>query len=111
MTEGMAYETALDGGGGRRLTGERKMFRYTVPVDDQPHEFALTSDPVAVAAPQLESVEFWAEYDERAGRTGRSFQVFGTGHPLPEGARWVGTCPRIHGLVWHLYEIRAEWSQ
>jgi hypothetical protein len=86
---------------------DRRMFRYTVPVDDKAHEFALTSDPVAVAAPQVEVVEFWAEHDEDegAGAPRRVFQVFGTGHPLPEGAVWVGTCPRIHGLVWHLYEL------
>jgi hypothetical protein len=84
---------------------DRRMFRYTVPVDDKPHEFALTGDPVAVAAPQLELVEFWAEFGIDVWPTDRLFQVFGTGHPLPDGAVWVGTCPRIHGLVWHLYEL------
>ena len=85
----------------------RRMFRYVVPVDDQPHEFTLTGDPVAVAAaePEPTAVEFWAEYDEDAGRTDRVFRAFGTGHPLPPGARWVGTCQRVLGLVWHLYEV------
>jgi hypothetical protein len=87
----------------------RKMFRYTVPVDDQPHEFTLTGDPVAVAIGEHGSVgwsvEFWAEFDEDAGASDRAFQVFGTGHPLPDAARWVGTCPRTAGLIFHLYEV------
>ena len=102
MTEGFAAEPGLDRGTG---TGERKMFRYVVPVDDQAHEFTLTGSPVAVAAADIETVEFWAEYDEHGGRTDRTFRVFGTGHPLPAAAQWVGTCQRIAGLVWHLYEV------
>jgi hypothetical protein len=30
-----------------------------------------------------------------------------TGHPLPDGARWAGTCPRIRGIVWHLYDVTS----
>lgn len=90
------------------MADSRKMFRYEVPVDGQPHEHLLASDPVAVAAPVLECVEFWAEQDPEVVPARRVFQVFGTGHPLPDGARWVGTCPRIGGLVWHLYELRGE---
>lgn len=91
---------------------KRKMFRYTVPVDDTPWAFYLTSDPVHVAnGISLSEVEFWAEHTESApGRleVRRLFQVFGTGHLLPENARWVGTCPRTReGLVWHLYELVA----
>lgn len=84
---------------------DRRMFRYVVPVDDRAHEFKLTGDPVAVAADSLKRVEFWAEHDEDAGATDRTFRVFGTGQPLPHGAVWRGTCPRIAGLVWHLYEV------
>jgi hypothetical protein len=91
----------------------RRMHRYVVPVDDQAHEFTLTGDPVAVAIGEHGSegwavgwsVEFWAEHDDRAGRCDRAFRVFGTGHPLPADAVWVGTCPRTAGLVWHLYEV------
>jgi hypothetical protein len=83
----------------------RKMFRYVVPVDDQAHEFTLTSNPVAVACPSPEAVEFWAEHNPLSAETARAFRVFGTGHPLPDGARWAGTCPRVAGLVWHLFEV------
>lgn len=83
----------------------RRMFRYFVPVDGQPHAFMLTCDPVAFAADD-DTVDFWAENDPRRDATGRAFQVFGTGHPIPDGARWVGTPPRTKGgLVWHLFEV------
>lgn len=86
----------------------RQMFRYVVPVDDEAHVFPLTSDPVAFAPIGDDQVEFWAEYEEDVRRSYRAFQVFGTGHPLPDGAVWVGTSPRTElGLVWHLYETTA----
>lgn len=90
----------------------RRMHRYTVPVDDQPHGFDLA--PLAmsptVEATRLDdgryAVAFWSEHDENASTMTRSFQVFGTGHPLPPGASFVGTAPRTaEGLVWHLYEL------
>jgi hypothetical protein len=93
----------------------RAMLRYEVPVDDRPHLFTLTGDPVAVAPRWADTggdlvtvVEFWAEHDEPGGASDRAFQVFGTGQLLPPDARWAGTCQRIAGLVWHLYETPAE---
>jgi hypothetical protein len=85
----------------------RQMFRYTVPVDDKPWTFDLTGYPVAVAnGATLEEVDFWAEFTYGAPKTPRQFQVFGTGHPLPACARYVGTCPRTpEGIVWHLYDV------
>jgi hypothetical protein len=88
---------------------DRRMFRYTIPVDDKEWTQWLTSDPVHVANGRtLDEVEFWAEYTEGAPKRHRSFRVFGTDHPLPANARHVGTCPRVSGLVWHLYELVSD---
>jgi hypothetical protein len=91
---------------------DRRMFRYVVPLDDQPHEFGLSHSPVAVATVSGNLghvVEFWAESTKGAPEVKRAFQVFGTGQPLPDDARWVGTCPRSpDGLVWHLYEMDKQ---
>jgi hypothetical protein len=85
------------------------MFRYTVPVDDQARAFDLTGDPVHVAGGiTLDEVDFWAEFTDGAPRRARRFRVFGIGQPLPGNARWAGTCPRVSGLVWHLYEIAGD---
>jgi hypothetical protein len=89
---------------------DRRMFRYTVPIDDRAHTIPLSGSPVAVACSiggwGEASVEFWAESAEGAPQVTRAFQVFGTGHPLPEDAKWRGTCARTpQGLVFHLYEL------
>lgn len=83
------------------------MFRYVVPVDDEAHEFALTCNPVTVAAtPDGRAVEFWAENYSENLSVKRWFRVFGTGHEVPVNAIYIGTASRTPaGLVWHLYEV------
>ena len=91
------------------MSDDRRMFRYEVGVaGGWQHE--LTGDPVHVASGVMSVVvEFWAEHDEAAQAVRRTFRVFGTGHPLPRNARYVGTCPRTaDGLVWHLYELISD---
>ena len=93
----------------------RAMLRYEVPVDDRPHLFTLTGDPVAVAPRWADTggdlvtvVEFWAEHDESKPAVPRTFVIVGTGNRIPPGATHVGTAPRTReGLVWHLYELDA----
>jgi hypothetical protein len=89
------------------------MLRYQIAVTDEPQDFLIGGDPVHVAASRHNVVEFWAEgdLDPVLGCIGegwrrRTLQVFGTGHPLPHQAIWVGTADRTReGLVWHLYEL------
>lgn len=94
----------------------RTIYRYEVPVDDKVHVFSMTGS----ALPGIQShvewdgtipihlVEFWAEHwGMSATPTQHAFQVFGTGHEVPEAARYIGTARReASGLVWHLYEVR-----
>lgn len=98
----------------------RRMFRYEVPVDDREHRHIVHGKAVKVAVqPRVPGkapvVEFWAEdVDPAPGGTllQRTFQVFGTGHPLPEKAQWRGTTDRDPaGLVWHLYEMVGEGDE
>ncbi|MDT0306859.1 hypothetical protein RM780_07765 [Streptomyces sp. DSM 44917] len=91
----------------------RRMLSYRVYVNDTPQRIAIGGDPVHVSAIRLgfgpdapHVVQFWAEGSLEEPGTPRTFQVFGTGHPLPPGARWRGTTERTpEGLVWHLYEL------
>lgn len=110
MSTDRAALAAPDVLGGGVVQGGRRMYRYVVPVDDRPHLVLLTSSPVHVANGRtLKEVEFWAEHVSGAPEVARAFQVFGTGHPLPDNARYVGTCPRTReGIVWHLYEIASD---
>jgi hypothetical protein len=96
----------------------KTVLRYEVPIDDQPHTFHLTYSPHKVAAKRIGAahpgvthrVEFWVEHDDTLGAVARSFQVFGTGHPIPATARLRGTAERLDGLVWHLYQVFPEES-
>ncbi|WP_141576156.1 hypothetical protein [Actinomadura sp. WMMA1423] len=91
-----------------------RMYRYVVPVDDKPHTIELAPGRAAELGPlhlsaTASEVEFWALHsDEYAHRPlPFTFQVFGTGQPIPPCALWRGTAPRTReGLVWHLFELR-----
>lgn len=91
----------------------KTVLRYEVPIDDQPHTFRLTHGPHKVATKTIgptHRVEFWVEYHEHpdfATAVQRTFQVYGTGHPIPSEARLIDTTERLDGLVWHLYELPA----
>jgi hypothetical protein len=85
----------------------RQIFKHTVPVDDAPHDFKLTDEPLHVEATPLgEAVEFWTVHDDEAIEFTRTYQVVGTGHELPKCARYVGTAKAYRmRLVWHLVEL------
>jgi hypothetical protein len=85
----------------------KTIYRYEVPIDDRPHRVHLSNDPVSVAIVGHDYMEFWAENDGGRGRE-RTFQVYRTGHIVPDSARYVGTGQRTSlGLVFHLYELEA----
>lgn len=92
----------------------RRVLRYEVFVDGGPQTVSLQSGPVLhVAASRgggnRHVVEFWVESDANDLAQGRVFEVFGTGHPLPDDAVWRGTTDRTpEGLVWHLYELTKD---
>lgn len=91
----------------------RKMFRYVVPVDDEPHDIEMTdygmvSNPAFVYAGDHSYVEFWALDDASERPITRTFQVFGTGQELPQNADFIETCQRENGLVFHLFEIMSR---
>jgi hypothetical protein len=92
----------------------RQMFRYEVKIDDKPQRYLIHGEVRKVATQpwvpgSVPVVEFWAEdINPAPGGTlfQRTFQVFGTGQPLPEDAQWRGTTDRDpSGFVWHLYEM------
>jgi hypothetical protein len=88
----------------------RTMHRFVIPVDDQAHAAMLMPAtegefPLAAGNADLDRVEFWAEVDTTR-TVPRYFRIFGTGHRVPDGARYAGTAPRNQqGLVWHLFEV------
>lgn len=82
----------------------RTIYRYDVPHGD-PVKIWIGGDPKAVAATPT-GVEFWAERDlDGRSLRERVFFIVGTGHDIPNRAKYWGTAPRTpDGFVWHLYE-------
>jgi hypothetical protein len=94
------------------MSANRTIYRYVVPVDGIPCKIGLTGDPVAFGALGYSAgIEFWAEHHDSAEPVVRTFTIIGTGHQIPDGARYIGTAPRTpQGLVWHLYELGDDIS-
>lgn len=83
----------------------KTVHRHLLPVDDRQHELYHTGPILATAHRTIDTIEFWAENTD--DNDTHIYQVFGTGHPIPQDAQWRATLPRnSHGLVWHIYEIR-----
>jgi hypothetical protein len=84
----------------------RTVYRYVVPVNDAAHDIELTGPIVHVASRDHRLVEFWAIAGENEPMV-RTFQVFGTGGPLPYNAAYIGTtlAASQDQLVWHLFEL------
>lgn len=91
------------------------VLRWTVPVDDEPHVLDLSGGVLFVdCRDDPGTVEVWT-LDSGGPTVARTFRVFGTGHPVPDGWEYVGTAltpmevlglgQRKRGaLVWHLFE-------
>ena len=84
----------------------KTIYRYEVGFD-RPETHRLTSPPRHVANTVDEyGLEFWAEHYPNCKGFDVTFVVIGTGHPVPDGAIYIGTAPRTSlGLVFHLYEL------
>ncbi len=83
----------------------RTVYRYVVPVDDQPHDVELHGPLLAVGCRNMHAVEFWAIWDTSVEPTVHTYRVYGTGQPDVEGAH-RGTAVAPGGvLVWHLFEL------
>lgn len=89
----------------------KTVHRYVMRVDGYAHAFDLTG-PVVHVGMHHDAVNFWALAGVEARRE-RTFQVYGTGFDVPDGATYVGTAideaaaadvTIIGELVWHLFE-------
>lgn len=85
----------------------RTVYRYVVPVNDQPHEIELRGPLLSVGCRYPDVVEFWAIWDTSVEPRMHTYRVFGTGQPDVLGVH-RGTAVAPGGqLVWHLFELAA----
>lgn len=81
----------------------RTIHKYDLP-------FASTKIPMPQGARVLHFgrqdglLRVWAEGDLAAPFVERAFAVVGTGDPVPDIGRYVGTVPGDRSPDWHLYE-------
>lgn len=64
-----------------------------------------------VEAPSHATVEVWGEVpDTDAPRRDVLLRVRGTGHPWPEGWKWLGTVKTgsTPALVWHVFALASD---
>lgn len=86
-------------------TKRRRILRSQIPVDDEWHARDMGGPIVHVATRDPRVVEIWWLDETSETARPRTFRVFGTGHPLPDAAQYVGTAITPDGsLVWHLME-------
>jgi len=89
------------------MSTERAVFKYEIPVDDQWHEIAMPLPAkvlhVACQDGARGTVMVWAEVTPSGAEvSSRAMRVYGTGHPVPSGAVYVGTA-LASPFVWHVY--------
>lgn len=94
------------------MTTQAVIHRFSLPIDDRPHGIDLTGDIFHAAVRRPGHVDVWYQArPENVEHMRRSFQVVGTGQPLPihfgtglaGGHR--GTAITPDGLlVWHVLE-------
>jgi hypothetical protein len=75
-----------------RLSGGEQLVR-TMPFGAIPVRFAM----------QGQDPTLWCLVDERNSAQDRRFVVVGTGHPIPDGCEYIGSCDD-GPYVWHAFE-------
>lgn len=96
----------------------KRVLRYRIKVDGGPQVFRTEadSDALRVEAVPLDLAEDGGHYVDFwmisfGQETEHTYEVFGTGHPIPDNALWQGTTARTSdGLVWHLFQLNP-WDR
>ena len=82
----------------------RRVWRYAVEPSTGVIEIPTPGDAKVLSiGPSREGLSVWIEVEPDAPESITSLYVIGTGWPVPEGARHVGTHTTAGGFVWHLY--------
>ncbi|GGM53456.1 hypothetical protein ACFFX1_54890 [Dactylosporangium sucinum] len=89
------------------MTIASRVLRHTIPVDDAWHDMQLPGPIVHVATRHPYAVEVWTLHADTQPDTAetRMLRVYGTGQPITEPVRHIGTAIMPGGaFVWHLME-------
>lgn len=82
----------------------KTVYKYPLAITDVTI-LSLTGQ-VLYFAEQHGRLTIWAEHDQNVEPVLRQFQVVGTGHPVPDDGRFLGSTVTTGGhFVFHLYEV------
>lgn len=86
----------------------KRVLKFTLPVDDNVHTINMPDSGTILLGVQqrLDVVCLWEIDGGRPWRC-RRLRVFGTGQPIPDDARYVGST-QAGPLVWHVFEMSIE---
>lgn len=85
------------------------IFRYRLNIESIAQAISMPSaSTVLSVAPARDGyyIDLWAKVANSDHNRDKTFQVFGTGHPMPETGPpldFIGTCVMSDGLVWHVF--------
>jgi hypothetical protein len=81
----------------------RTVFKYPFPIRDEIEVSMPEGAHIVAVQLQDNQPTMWAEVDTTKTPWPRKFRIFGTGHPISDGLRWIATF-QMGSLVWHVYE-------
>lgn len=91
------------------MAGETRVLKWTIPVDDVPHEGGAHPVHVDCVATDYENVQLWTH--SKTDVSDHLYQVYATGQPVPNKAVYVGTALALNGgLVWHVFDVTDVYS-
>lgn len=88
----------------------RHIHRAQILADGHPETLDLSGPIIHIATRAERYIEIWYIDDPAVPLAPRTFQVFGTGQPLPDDVTHVGSAvtPNDGRYVWHLFERTTE---
>lgn len=83
----------------------RTLYKYSFPIADAPTTVEThVGGKIVHGACHGGQLSLWVELDPDQPKEARTFRVFGTGQPIPEGYEHRATAPDGRMFVWHIYE-------
>ena len=83
----------------------KKVYKYMIVVDDINDVLIPKGAQILTVQTQNGTPFIWALVDTEAATTHRYLRLVGTGFPLPDLGKYVGTFQQYNGsLVYHLFD-------
>lgn len=87
----------------------KTIYKYMIELDDPEIMVSLPvgAKVIHVGVQYSGEVHFWVELTPSSpDYENRTFRIYGTGHPIPDGHTHQGTV-LDRQFVWHLYEVQT----